>query len=85
MKQIGFSIITTHLILASAVAAEAQTPSQPRIVNIINFVRLLEPRDPVNFSEDVLFKTVEKQAADLCEKQLPATFLLQYDALITPR
>ncbi len=85
MKQIGFSIITTLLILASAVAAEAQTPSQPRIVNIINFVRLLEPRDPVNFSEDVLFKTVEKQAADLCEKQLPATFLLQYDALITPR
>lgn len=85
MKQIRFFIITTLLILASAVVAEAQTPQQPRIVNIINFIRLLEPRDPVYYSEDALFQTVEKQVADLNEKQLPATFLLQYDALITPR
>ncbi len=85
MKQIRFFIIITLFLLAGAVTAEAQTPSQPRIVNIINFVRLLEPRDPVYYSEDALFQTVEKQAADLCEKQLPATFLLQYDALITPR
>lgn len=85
MKQIRFFIIITLFLLTGAVTAEAQTPSQPRIVNIINFVRLLEPRDPVYYSEDALFQTVEKQAADLCEKQLPATFLLQYDALITPR
>ena len=64
---------------------QAQTPSQPRIVNIINFIRLLEPRDPVYYSEDKLFQCVENQISDLKEKQLPATFLIQYDALITPR
>lgn len=64
---------------------QAQTPSQPRIVNIINFIRLLEPRDPVYYSEDMLFQCVENQISDLKEKQLPATFLIQYDALITPR
>lgn len=85
MKHLRFSILITLLTLSSAVVLQAQTPSQPRIVNIINFVRLLEPRDPVNFSEDVLFQTVEKQVADLNEKELTATFLLQYDALITPR
>lgn len=78
-------ILITSISILFGIDAKAQTPSQPRIVNIINFIRLLEPRDPVNISEDVLFRTVEKQAADLKEKELPATFLLQYDALITPR
>ena len=39
MKQIRFFNIITLFLLAGAVTAEAQTPSQPRIVNIINFVR----------------------------------------------
>lgn len=85
MKHLRLFIVATILLAHSIIFAQAQTPSQPRIVNIINFVRLLEPRDPVNFSEDVLFQTVEKQVADLNAKELPATFLLQYDALITPR
>ncbi|MBP3289382.1 MAG: hypothetical protein J6L75_00225 [Alistipes sp.] len=80
----SFALILSTM-LCWGIESKAQTPSQPRIVNIINFIRLLEPRDPVNFSEDALFQTVEKQIADLKEKQLPATFLLQYDALITPR
>lgn len=78
-------ILIASLWLIGIVDAKAQTPSQPRIVNIINFIRLLEPRDPVNISEDVLFHTVEQQISDLREKELPATFLIQYDALITPR
>lgn len=88
MKSFNFRTIFTFaatLFIFAGINAQAQTPSQPRIVNIINFIRLLEPRDPVNISEDVLFETVKAQAADLCEKQLPATFLIQYDALITPR
>lgn len=33
---------------------------RPKIVNIINFIRLLEPRDAA-ITEDVLFQTVVKQ------------------------
>ena len=33
---------------------------KPRIVNIINFIRLLEPRD-VKITEDVLYQTVVQQ------------------------
>jgi len=56
----------------------------PRIVNIVNFIRLLEPRDAA-ITEDVLFKTVENQVALMKKYQLGGTFLLQYDALIDPR
>ena len=56
----------------------------PRIVNIINFIRLLEPRDP-KITEDVLYETVVKQIAILKKYKLRGTFLLQYDALINPR
>ena len=57
---------------------------QPRIVNIVNFVRLLEPRDPA-ITEDVLYQTVVQQIRLMREHRLKGTFLLQYDALIDPR
>ncbi len=85
MKRIHYFLAVILSFIGPTMIAQAQTPQQPRIVNIINFVRLLEPRDPVYFSEDYLFQTVEKQIADLNAKELPATFLLQFDALITPR
>jgi hypothetical protein len=56
----------------------------PRIVNIVNFIRLLEPRDPA-ITEDVLYQTVVKQVEIMNKYQLGGTFLLQYDALIDPR
>ncbi|WPV65504.1 hypothetical protein [Chitinophaga sp. LS1] len=59
------------------------TPSR-RIVNIVNFIRLLEPRDPA-ITEDVLYQTVVKQVALMKQYHLGGTFLLQYDALIDPR
>ena len=58
--------------------------SRPRIVNIINFIRLLEPRDS-SVTEDVLYQTVVKQIAIMKKYNLGGTFLLQYDALIDPR
>lgn len=85
MKPLKFFIAAAFLLSLSITLAQAQTPSGPRIVNIINFIRLLEPRDPVYYSEDALYQMVEKQVADLNAKALPGTFLLQYDALITPR
>ena len=59
-------------------------PLQPRIVNIVNFIRLLEPRDS-GITEDVLYGTVVKQVALLKQYNLKATFLLQYDALMDSR
>ncbi len=58
--------------------------SQPRIVNIINFIRLLEPRD-AKITEEVLYKTVVKQIEMMNKYKLGGTFLLQYDALLDPR
>ncbi len=45
----------------------------PRIANIINFIRLLEPRDP-NFAEDVLYQTVVKQVQMMRKYKLAGTF-----------
>ncbi len=63
---------------------ETNTNQHPKIVNIINFIRLLEPRDP-KITEDVLYETVVKQIAIMKKYKLRGTFLLQYDALIDSR
>lgn len=57
---------------------------KPKIVNIINFIRLLEPRDPA-ITEDVLYQTVVKQIDIMNTYKLPGSFLLQYDALMNSR
>ncbi|MCD9017321.1 hypothetical protein [Parachryseolinea silvisoli] len=64
--------------------ADPKGKDQPKIVNIVNFIRLLEPRDP-KITEDVLYQTVVKQVAILKKYKLPGTFLLQYDALMDGR
>ena len=56
----------------------------PRIVNIINFIRLNEPRDAA-ITEDVLYETVVQQIELMRKCKLTGTFLLQYDALMNPR
>ncbi len=57
---------------------------RPRIVNIVNFIRLLEPRDS-SITEDVLYQTVVKQVEMMRANRLGGTFLLQYDALMDAR
>jgi hypothetical protein len=57
---------------------------QPRIVNIINFVRLCEPRDD-RITEEVLYETVARQVQVMQQYNLGGTFLLQYDALLDGR
>lgn len=61
-----------------------QSADGPKIVNIVNFIRLLEPRD-ASITEDVLYQTVVKQVEMMKKYKLPGTFLLQYDALIDQR
>jgi hypothetical protein len=60
------------------------TKDAPKIVNIINFIRLLEPRDP-KITQDVLYQTVVKQVEIMKKYKLVGTFLLQYDALMDAR
>ncbi|HEY1789706.1 MAG TPA: hypothetical protein VGJ73_16280 [Verrucomicrobiae bacterium] len=55
----------------------------PRIVNIYNFIRNSDFR--LSNSEDILFDCTKHQIELLKESGLPATWALQYDALINPR
>ncbi len=50
-----------------------------QIVNIINFIRAVEPREPVDLMEPVV-----EQIKLMKKHNLKGTFLLQYDALIMP-
>lgn len=63
---------------------QSKGKNNPKIVNIVNFIRLLEPRDPL-ITQDVLFQTVVNQVEIMKKNRLDGTFLLQYDALIDAR
>ena len=56
------------------------TSTKRQIVNIINFIRAVEPREPALD----LFTPVKEQIALMKKHNLRGTFLLQYDALLWP-
>ena len=56
---------------------------QPRIVNIYNFIRNSDYR--LANSEDVLYEATWQEIQLIKPTHLPATWALQYDALINPR
>ena len=55
-----------------------------RIVNIYNFIRAVEPRRE-EITPEVLYETTASQVCLLKDRGLPATFALQYDALLDER
>ena len=63
---------------------KGKTPAdkQPRIINIINFIRQTDYR--VEDADRKLYETVCRQVELVNRYDLPATFLLEYDALINP-
>lgn len=63
-------------------AQVAEENRAPRIINIVNFIRQTDYR--VENSDSLMFRTVAEQVALVNKYNLPATFLLQYDALIKP-
>lgn len=66
--------------------ADARPPakaSEPRIVNLYNFIRNSDYR--LANSEEILFEATRKQIELIKPTGLPATWALQYDALINPR
>lgn len=62
--------------------ANATATASPRIINIINFIRQTDYR--VKNADSLLYETVCEQVKLVNKHDLPATFLLQYDALINP-
>ena len=62
----------------------AKEKEVPRIVNFINFIRYIEPRD-ANITPQVLFETVKAEADAIHQYGFKGTWLLQYDALIDSR
>lgn len=83
-----FVLLLFSLFLATiSLHAQSNTgnaSTSPRIVNIVNFIRQIEPRDSA-ITKDVLYQTVVKQIELMNKYQLGGTFLLQYDALIDSR
>lgn len=76
--------ILIYLLLANCVAsAKADplvSPNGPRIINIYNFIRDNDFR--VHDSKRVLFEATSNQIQLIKRAKLPATFALQYDALM---
>lgn len=69
------------LFLMLSMHAMADTP---RIVNIINFIREVEPR-PFNISTADLYYATEQEAKVMRSHDLRGTWLIQYDALVDTR
>ena len=66
----------------SAGVKSVESAAAPRIINIINFIRQTDYR--VENADSLLYETVCEQVKLVNKYDLPATFLLQYDALINP-
>lgn len=66
--------------LASAIVNSGSTTNSKavRCINVVNFIRGVEPR----FATDLLLP-VQKQMELILQNKLPATWLLQYDALVS--
>lgn len=80
-----FLILTLAAAIATACARTVGvtgTDNQPRIINIVNFIRQTDYR--VEDSDRKLYETVCRQVELVNRYDLPATFLLEYDALINP-
>ena len=79
-------ILSYCLILCTGFMVNAGTVEKPKpkVINIVNFIRLLEPRD-TKITEDVLYQTVVKQVEMMKKYNLGGSFLLQYDALMDSR
>ena len=82
MKNSRKAVILMMVLMLQA--PQAYTKEVPRIMNFINFVRDIEPRDAA-ITPQVLFETVKAEADAIHEYGFKGTWLLQYDALIDTR
>ncbi len=75
-------VISVCTTVCAAPPIEQTSSDSPRIINIINFIRQTDYR--IQNSDQLLYETVVEQIKLLKQYSFPATFLLQYDALINP-
>lgn len=92
---LGYSTRTVRLLLSASLCiallwnvsgadtSKSVPARSPRIVNIYNFIRNSDSR--LRNSEEILFDATSRQLELLKQANLPATWALQYDALINPR
>lgn len=79
-----FLMLTSFSYILPLGCKTGSNGDDPKLVNIVNFIRLLEPRDST-ITQDVLYQTVVKQVEIMKKYKLSGTFLLQYDALMDVR
>ena len=72
-----------RLLVLCATGSFLAGAAEPRIVNIYNFIRNTDYR--LENSGQILFDCTRQQIELLKQANLPATWALQYDALINPR
>ena len=72
----GFPLMSS--LVTSAQAAEPATKGALRCINIVNFIREIEPR----FAMDMMLP-IRQQMELILAHGLPATWLLQFDALVS--
>ena len=75
-------IFSLNSCLLSTKKDKSSKTQAPRIINIINFIRQTDYR--IENSDSLLYQAVKEQLKLINRYNLPATFLLQYDALIKP-
>lgn len=78
-----FSVVSMSCTTNTGKTKQEGTSDAPRIINIVNFIRQTDYR--VENADSLLFETVQEQIKLLDKYSFPATFLLQYDALINPK
>lgn len=76
---LGKSYLSTRVLpLSSFLASPGFAAKSVRCINVVNFIREIEPR----FTMDMMLP-VHSQMAIIREHDLPATWLLQFDALVS--
>lgn len=73
-----FALTFFHMNVLYAQSNRTKGDHPRRIINIVNFIRLLEPRDSA-ITQEVLYQTVVKQIALMKKHHVSGTFLLQYE------
>jgi hypothetical protein len=73
----GLTSLLVSSVSPRAFGAARMNGTAWRVVNIMNFIRAEEPREPMD-----LMQPVQGQMALIKEHHFPATWLLQYDAMV---
>ncbi|MFT3789105.1 MAG: hypothetical protein QM770_23505 [Tepidisphaeraceae bacterium] len=77
---LGQSVLLASMASLARADRPATAPAQRqamRCINIVNFLRGSEPRSPID-----LLEPAREQMKLIAERKLPATWLLQFDALV---